>query len=278
MQKESAEVEESFKLPEGWHVMHLFYHVNHGVWSELDESDKDDFQLDFEELIDEIKLQEGMQVQVYAMATPKADLGVMLVGADLEQMIYFEKRITLGLGVEVLVPAYSYYSHTERSEYTTTADQYAQDTLIEEKGLTPDSEEWDKEMAIFEERIKHYTSHRIYPKLPKWGTVCFYPMSKKREGNDNWFALTYEQRKDLMKGHAKVGRTYSGRVLQLITGSCGLDEYEWGVTLWGKSTYDIKAIIYEMRFDEVSSKYADFGDFYIGIQIPLKDIFRQLSL
>jgi hydrogen peroxide-dependent heme synthase len=108
--------------------------------------------------------------------------------------------------------------------------------------------------------------------------ICFYPMSKRRSGTDNWYALPFEQRRQLMAGHARVGRNYSGRILQLITGSTGLDEYEWGVTLLAHNTTDVKAIVYEMRFDEVSARYADFGDFFIGMQLPLDVLFRRICL
>jgi chlorite dismutase len=103
-------------------------------------------------------------------------------------------------------------------------------------------------------------------------------MSKRRSGEDNWYSLSYEARRELMAGHARVGRTYSGRILQLITGSTGLDEYEWGVTLLAKDTIDIKSIVYEMRFDEVSARYAEFGDFFIGMQLPLDELFRRVCL
>jgi chlorite dismutase len=103
-------------------------------------------------------------------------------------------------------------------------------------------------------------------------------MSKRRSGEDNWYSLSYEERRKLMAGHARVGRKYSGKILQLITGSTGLDEFEWGVTLLAKDTFDIKAIVYEMRFDEVSARYAEFGDFYIGLQLPLDVLFRRICL
>jgi chlorite dismutase len=103
-------------------------------------------------------------------------------------------------------------------------------------------------------------------------------MSKRRNGPDNWYSLDFESRRKLMAGHAKVGRTYSGRILQLITGSTGLDEFEWGVTLLAKDTIDIKSIVYEMRFDEVTARYGEFGDFYICMQLPLDVLFRRICL
>ena len=113
---------------------------------------------------------------------------------------------------------------------------------------------------------------------PDWEVIGFYPMNKRRSGQDNWYMLDYAARKKLMGGHARVGRQYAGKVKQLITGSTGLDDAEWGVTLFAHDTFQIKAIVYQMRFDEVSAAYADFGEFYIGIQLPLDELFRRLQL
>jgi len=103
-------------------------------------------------------------------------------------------------------------------------------------------------------------------------------MSKRRAVGQNWYALSFAERKELMKGHARVGRTYSGRILQLITGSTGLDAMEWGVTLFAKDVSEIKAIVYEMRFDPVSAEYADFGDFTIGLQLDAESLLACLGL
>jgi chlorite dismutase len=150
--------------------------------------------------------------------------------------------------------------------------------LIGEKALTEGTPEFEAALKEFDERMANYLKHRLYPVLPDWPVICFYPMSKRRNGPDNWYSLDYESRRKLMAGHAKVGRTYSGRILQLITGSTGLDEYEWGVTLLAKDTIDIKSIVYEMRFDEVTARYGEFGDFYIGMQLPLDVLFRRICL
>jgi chlorite dismutase len=107
---------------------------------------------------------------------------------------------------------------------------------------------------------------------------CFYPMSKRRGETHNWYGLGYDEREGLMRQHGAIGRTFRGRVLQLITGSTGLDDAEWGVTLFARDTFQIKAIVYKMRFDPVSAEYADFGEFYIGIQLPLDELFRRLQL
>jgi peroxiredoxin len=263
---------------EGWHVMHLFYQIDHAQWSILGDDEKRMAKTRLTELVQEIRATKDTHLLTFAIATPKADLGFMLLTPDLQVANAFEKQLTLSLGPEILSPVYSYLSQTERSEYTTTSEQYAADTLVGEKGLAEGSPEFQQALKEFDDRMDHYLKHRLYPVLPDWPVVCFYPMSKRRSGTDNWYSLDFEARRELMSGHARVGRTYSGRILQLITGSTGLDEYEWGVTLLAKDTIDIKAIVYEMRFDEVSARYAEFGDFYIGMQLPLDELFRRVCL
>lgn len=263
---------------EGWHVMHLFYHIDHSAWSVLGEDEKRMAKTRLTELVQEIRANQDTHLLTFAIATPKADIGFMLLTPDLHQATFFEKQLTLSLGPDILSPVYSYLSQTERSEYTTSREQYATETLVGEKQMTAGTPEFEAALKEFDDRMDHYLKHRLYPVLPDWPVVCFYPMSKRRSGNDNWYSLDFEARRNLMAGHARVGRTYSGRILQLITGSTGLDEYEWGVTLLAKDTMDVKAIVYEMRFDEVSARYADFGDFYIGMQLPLDELFRRICL
>src|SRR5260221_5591558 len=103
-------------------------------------------------------------------------------------------------------------------------------------------------------------------------------MSKRREDDNNWYRLTFEERKQLMTGHRRVGRRFAGRVRQLISGATGLDDWEWGVTLFARDIFEIKSIVYEMRFDEVSARYAEFGEFYVGLQLPLHQLFTRLLL
>lgn len=265
---------------EGWHVMHLYYSIDHSQWSLLSESEKREAKTELSQLVQEIRSHPKTQLLICAVATPKADLGFMLLTPDLQDATHFEKRLTLALGPDVLTPTYSYLSQTERSEYTTTSEQYARDTLIGEKGLTEGSPEYEEALGEFEERMKHYLEHRLYPVLPDWPAICFYPMSKRRSAHEdyNWYSLDHDARAKLMKGHATTGRKYAGKILQLITGSTGLDEHEWGVTLLAKDTIEIKNIVYEMRFDEVSARFAEFGDFYIGMQLPLNELFKRICL
>jgi hydrogen peroxide-dependent heme synthase len=228
-------------------------------------------------LVQEARSLASTQLLTFAIVSPKADIGFMLLTDDLHVANGIEKKLTLSLGAEVLHPAFSFYSLTERSEYTTNEEDYAA-SLVGEKGLSRDSAELEQAIAEFRERMKKYVQDRLYPNMPDWPVFCFYPMTKRRNAGQNWYALPFEKRKDLMLGHGRIGRQYAGRVRQLITGSTGLDDAEWGVTLFAHDVFDIKSIVYQMRFDEVSAQYADFGEFYLGLQLPLDELFQRIQL
>jgi peroxiredoxin len=265
-------------VPEkGWHVLHLFYRVEHGQWAMLSPEERIAAKTHLTELIQEIRAAEHTQLLVFSIVSPKADIAFMLLTPDLHQANAFEKRLSLGLGPDVLTPVYSFLSLTEESEYVTSPEEYAL-TLEKEQNLPPGSAEFEKSMEEFKVRIAKYGKDKLYPTLPNWEVFCFYPMSKRRNPEQNWYALSFAERKALMAGHGRVGRQYHGKILQLITGSTGLDDAEWGVTLFAHDTYQIKDIVYRMRFDEVSVKYAEFGDFYIGLSVPLDELFRRVLL
>jgi len=263
---------------EGRHVLHLFFRIDYGTWDLFDGVQKIEAKTALAELVQEVRATPDTQLLTFSVVTPKADLGFMLLTPDLQAADALAKQLALALGPGVLLPEYSWLSMTERSEYTTSNAEYAL-TLETDEKLAPGSPEFEEKMTAFCTRMEKYLKDRLEPNLPDWPVVCFYPMSKRRgPDGQNWYALDYAARKKLMAGHARVGRTYSGRILQLITGSTGLDDMEWGVTLFARSTSEIKAIVYEMRFDEVSAQYADFGEFFIGLQMPLNALFARVSL
>ncbi len=218
------------------------------------------------------------QLLTFSVVTPKADLGFMLLTPDLQTANAYEKRLSLSLGADVLTPVYSYLSMTERSEYTLTEAEYIADTLEKERGLTEGTPEFEAAMVDFHSRMDKYGKDRLYPKLGTRPVICFYNMLKRRSEQQNWYRLSHDERKALMGGHARIGRQWAGKIRQLVTGSTGLDDAEWGVTLFANDTMDVKGIIYEMRFDAVSAEYAEFGEFYIGLQLPLDELFRRLLL
>ncbi|MFZ4116158.1 MAG: hydrogen peroxide-dependent heme synthase [Chthoniobacterales bacterium] len=265
---------------EGRHVLHLFLRVDYSVWNYFNEEEQSERLDGLKKVIAGTKALPETQLLSFSMVTPKADLGFMLITPDLEELDRVAKKLEHSLGYGVLVPTFSWLSMTERSEYGMSDEEYAA-KLKEEEGITPTLPVFEEKMQAFHDRISKYVQERLYPELPaaeEWPVFCFYPMSKRRNPDQNWYALPLEERKKLMQGHALVGRRYAGRVRQFITGSTGLDDQEWGVSLFAKTTSSIKEIVYEMRFDEVSVKYADFGEFFIGIQMELEGLVERLKV
>src|SRR6202045_1773393 len=212
---------------EGWHCLHLFYRVEHAQWQLFTPQERNSAKTNLSQLVQEVRSLESTQLLTLSVVTPKADLGFMLVTPDLHSANRIEKQLSLSLGADVLTPVYSYLSLTEESEYITTEEEYVA-TLDSETKRDP--AKLDEALNTFRERMKHYREERVYPTLPDWPVVCFYNMSKRRGEQRNWYALPYDERRKLMKGHASVGREFAGKVKQLITGSTGLDDAEWGGT------------------------------------------------
>lgn len=262
---------------QGWHVLHLFYKIEHGQWGLLAPDERIALKTQMTELIQEIRATPDTQLLIFSMVSPKSDIGFMLLTPDLHTANSFEKRLTLSLGPDVMTPVYSFLSLTEESEYMTTEEEYGV-TLTTEQSIPAGSEEYEKAMGEFKTRMAKYRKDKLYPLLPVWEVFCFYPMSMRRAPEQNWYGLTFEERKKLMAAHGRIGRTYHGKILQLITGSTGLDDAEWGVTLFAHDTFFVKDIVYKMRFDPVSAQYAEFGEFYIGLSVPLDELFRRLQL
>jgi chlorite dismutase len=188
---------------------------------------------------------EEHQVVAVSVLGHKADLGFMVLGPDLWRLRAFQTALQ-GAGLDVVS---SYVSLTEVSEYA--------------KGMPAEMLE-----------------ARLHPRLPPEGmrAFCFYPMSKRRAPSQNWYELAYEERERLMFGHGKTGRGFKGRVLQLVTGSAGLDDYEWGVTLFAVNPDDLKDVVYTMRFDEASARYAEFGPFFTGMVASAEDVLRSAGV
>ncbi|MGZ4688334.1 MAG: chlorite dismutase family protein [Acidimicrobiia bacterium] len=250
----------------GWGVLHLFYRV-----------DRDQVEQDpgaAKRIVDAVASLEadGHQALGFAVLGHKADLGVMAYGPDLARLHAFQQELLTG----PLVPVSSFVSLTELSEYSATEDD-ERARLASEEHLTDDSE-IEARLTVWRERIEHYRENRLHPQLPERKVIGFYPMSKRRSGDDNWYRLPFEERKQLMAGHARIGRGYAGRVLQLITGSVGLDDWEWGVTLLTDDPVVLKEIVNEMRFDDVSARYGEFGPFFTGLVLEPADALERVGI
>jgi chlorite dismutase len=181
----------------------------------------------------------GVQVVSVSMLGHKADVAFMAVASDMRELRKFQ---TAGVFITD-----SYVSITELSEYA----------------------------ANVPEEMK---TARLYPQLPPAGknAWCFYPMSKRRDPENNWFTLPFDKRSELMGEHGKSGRAFAGRVIQLVTASAGFDDFEWGVTLFAVNPDDLKDVVYTMRFDEASAVYAEFGAFYVGMVTPVEELVASL--
>ena len=256
---------ERVELSEGWGVLHLFYRVDRARADADPEGGK--------RVLDAVRSLEadGHQVLLFAVLGHKADLGVLALGPDLARLQQFQREVAAA----PLTLVDSYVSMTELSEYTTTEDD---ERARLEEGVGLDGEELAVAVAAWRLRMQQYHEHRLHPRLPLKRTICFYPMSKRRAPGANWYSLPFDVRKQLMAGHARVGRTYAGRVLQLITGSTGLDDWEWGVTLLADDPVALKEIVYEMRFDPVSAEYAEFGPFVTGLVAEPSDALERVGL
>jgi peroxiredoxin len=184
------------------------------------------------------------QVVPFVVLGHKADLGTLVLGPDLWRLHRLQAEL-LAAGLDL---AASYLSLTEVSEYA--------------RGMPA-------------ERLEP----RLHPRLPPEGkrVLCFYPMSKRRDQVGNWYTLPYEERERLMFGHGRKGREFSGRVLQLVTGSTGLDDWEWAVTLFADDPVAVKQCVHELRFDEASAVYAEFGPFLIGLLAPIEEALRRVG-
>ena len=257
---------------EGWGVLHLFFHLRRELLEDATAAAKD-----FAARLQAFDARDDQQVLAFSVLGQKADLGLMALGPDLGALDQLSAELaacSLGAG---LVPAGSYVSLTERSEYTATEEDEAR-RLAEEEGLVAGSAGHAEALAAFAERMAAYAEHRLHPRLPRRRVLSFYPMSKRRDPGANWYTLDFARRKQLMAGHAQVGRRYRGRVLQLVTGSVGLDDWEWGVTLLADDPKAIRDIVYEMRFDEVSAHYGEFGAFVTGLVMEPDELVHHLGL
>jgi chlorite dismutase len=264
----SAQIPATLVPETGWHFLHVFYQVDRGVLAALSPEARAQGLAEVIRALDRSRAGAPEQLQCFAVPGHKADFGLMMAGPDLKAVHGVQLAVQASALGPALRPAYSFYSITEVSEYVPDVEEYGR-ILRDREGVDPESNVYKAKINAYAERLEPMNRQRLYPEFPDWPCLCFYPMSKMRQGDQNWYMLPFEQRAELMSHHGKSGMRFAGRVSQLITASTGLDDWEWGVTLWARNPIFLKEIVYSMRFDESSARYALFGSFYFGyIQSP----------
>jgi hydrogen peroxide-dependent heme synthase len=253
---------------EGWGVLHLFVRVDHGAASSLPPGAAKDLVATLDHW------QERVQLHLFSALGHKADLMLVALDADLGRLRALQTAVLAGAAGPALRLEWSYLSLTEGSEYTPGAEEYREELAA--KGV--EDPDLARRVEEFVERMAKYTDDKLHPRMPAWPVACFYPMSHRREGSDNWYSLDFEERKRLMHEHGRSGRAYTGRVLQLVSGSTGLDDWEWGVTLFAHDVADLKRIVYQLRYDEASARFAEFGPFVVGLRRSPEALVREIGL
>ncbi len=250
----------SLEPTEGWHCSHLYYRWDRGTLAKLSSDERQAGREELLAILDPANAESPQRLQTSVVSGHKADFGLMLMDPNPLKIESVNQRLLASRLGPALVPTYSFVSVTEISEYVPTVEQYGK-KLVQE-GDAEGTPAYDAKLKAYADRLPMMNRQRLTPEFPPWPATCFYPMNKKRKVGENWFTLPFEERNRMMSEHAKSGMTFAGRVQQLITVSLGLDDWEWGVTLWAKNPQYLTSIVYRMRFDEASARYAEFGPFY----------------
>lgn len=212
---------------------------------------------------------------IYSLLGHKGDLMLVHFRKSFEELHHAQQEVArLRIG-DFLEPASSYLSVVELGLYESTGKVYAD---LAAKGIEPHSEEWNREINVVLDRQRQAMAPRLWPEIPPAKYLCFYPMDRRRGESQNWYRESFAERQRMMHEHGMIGRRYAGEVRQVITGSIGFDDWEWGVDLFAEDPLVFKKLIYEMRFDQVSAVYALFGTFYVGLRVPAAELATLLSV
>jgi len=241
---------------EGWYSLHDFRTVDWDAWRDAPEREREtalDSGVSFlRDRVDVTDAEDGSSA-IFSMLGHKADLLVVHFRPTMADLDTAERA----------------FEDTAFAAYTEQSNSYV--SVTEVGGYT--SEEMTKSPEEIEDTgLARYAESKLYPEIPDSEFVCFYPMDKRREPGENWYDLPFDERAEMMDTHGEIGKAYAGQVSQVISGSIGFDDYEWGVDLFSNDANHIKDLLYELRFDESSSKYAEFGPFYFGRQFPPEDL------
>jgi peroxiredoxin len=250
---------------EGYSVLHQMMRFRWTDWRALPEDARATIAQEAAAVLGEMEQRSGGQSALFSLIGHKGDL--MLVHfrnsfADLNQAELKLAGLRLS---DYLEPTSSYLSIIELGLYDSTLKIYKE---LADQGIQPHSDQWKAEIECKLDRHREAMHPRLFPEIPPNRYICFYPMNRLRGEDKNWYTLPIEERARQMNEHGLVGRRYAGEVKQIITGSIGFDDWEWGVDLFADDPLVFKKLIYEMRFDHVSAVYALFGQFYVGVRCP----------
>ncbi|HEV2396652.1 MAG TPA: hydrogen peroxide-dependent heme synthase [Candidatus Sulfotelmatobacter sp.] len=250
---------------EGYSTLHQMFRLRWPAWRALPSAEKLAIGREAAEVLAGMEKHSPGQSALYSLIGHKGDL--MLIHfrntfADLNQAELQLANLRLS---DYLEPTTSYLSIIELGLYESTMKIYKE---LTDQGIELYSDQWKAEIECKLNRHKEAMKPRLYPEIPPNRYACFYPMDRRRGEEKNWYTLPIEERARQMNEHGLVGRRYAGEVRQIITGSIGFDDWEWGVDLFADDPLVFKKLIYEMRFDEVSAVYAQFGQFYVGVRVP----------
>ena len=251
---------------EGSYLLHQMFRIRWAAWKSLEPQRQAALVAELQTVLIGMQ-QEG--TSFYSMIGHKGDLMFVHFRPAMDALNAAELKLAQTGLADYFEPTSSYLSIVELGLYEST--QRIQRTLAE-KNLQPKTEAWDKAVAEELDRSRTAMAPRLFPETPPARYLCFYPMDRRRGESKNWYQLPLDERARLMDLHGRIGRGYAGIVKQIISGSIGLDDWEWGVDLWADDPIQFKKLIYEMRFDEVSAVYALFGTFYLGVRTQPEEL------
>jgi peroxiredoxin len=250
---------------EGHSVLHQMFRFRWAAWRALDATEKIDIVREASGELVAMEQNSSGKSALYSLLGHKGDLMLIHFRQSFDELNQAELQLARLRISDYLEASTSYLSVIELGLYESTVKVYSE---LAERGLAAHSEEWNLEIKNTVARQMEAMRPRLFPDIPKHRYACFYPMDRKRGEDKNWYTVPIEERARQMHEHGMVGRRYAGEVKQIITGSIGFDDWEWGVDLFADDPLVFKKLIYEMRFDEVSAVYALFGQFYVGLRCP----------
>jgi chlorite dismutase len=263
-------------MNDGWHCLHLYYRICQSGLRQLSDAERGAGREELLRILNPDREGAPARLQTSVVSGHKAELALLVMDPDPLKVDSVRQAIRISPLGAALVPAYSFVSITEVSEYVPTLQQYSE--RLKAEGNDPAGPAFAAKLKAYEDREVVMRKQRLFPDFPPWPVFCFYPMNKIRHPQANWYTQPYSRRMEMMTEHGKSGMMFAGKVSQLITASTGLDDWEWGVTLWAREPAFLKEIVYTMRFDEASAKYAQFGPFYMSYILPPADALRHLHL